>query len=180
MIHVNSVSLVERTRRISHPLVNSRYPWLRSRGEGLLSSHRLTPSSLLPLMSSFPLYLRLVTRGTEIFRCAKHQMLLEEILSKWNTFTKENWSQMKKIRLQGTLYFILSPTLTLIDVLSDNRIVESQVFLSLSFFITVQEISLIVILFYTGFFSHSFSEYTFWCSVISLFCGFIFISFSQY
>jgi len=68
---------------------------------------------------------------------------------------------MKKIRLQGTLYFILSPTLTLIDVLSDNRIVESQVFLSLSFFITVQEISLIVILFYTGFFSHSFSEYTF-------------------
>ena len=41
---------------------------------------------------------------------------------------------MKKIRLQGTLYFILSPTLTLIDVLSDNRIVESQVFLSLFFY----------------------------------------------
>ena len=95
-------------------------------------------------------------------------------------FCKRKLIPDEKIRLQGTLCFTLSPTLTLIDALSDNRIVESQVFLPLSLlFIKVLVIRLII-LFYTGFSSRSFSEYIFWSSMISLFCGFIFISFSQY
>ena len=50
-------------------------------------------------------------------------------------FCKRKLIPDEKIRLQGTLYFTLSPTLTLIDALSDNRIVESQVFLPLSLFL---------------------------------------------
>ena len=66
-------------------------------------------------------------------------------------FCKRELIPDEKIRLQGTLCFTLSPTLTLIDALSDNRIVESQVFLPLSlFFIKVQVISLIILC-YTGF-----------------------------
>ena len=74
---------------------------------------------------------------------------------------------MKKIRLQGTLYFILSPTLTLIDVLSDNRIVESQVFLSLFFYNSAGVKFNCYFILYRVFLSQFFRVY------ILMFCDFI-------
>lgn len=85
---------------------------------------------------------------------------------------------MKK---QAARHFILSPTVTLIDVLAEYRIPESQVFLF--FFLTrVQERRLIGILFWILFFCLVFQKIhidvlQFHYSV-SL-CGFVFIFFSQ-